>query len=224
MARVGDMTATQNNNQNQTVTMFFDAICPFAWVTSRWLMEVQEVRDVEVKFQPMSLSVLNEGRDLDPAYREKMDAAWAPARVATAIWQQHPEKLSAWYTAIGTKIHNEERADATDPHGYDELIAEALEEAELPAELSKVGHLAADDEGSVDAPLRESQDKAIELVGDEVGTPVVQLGDVAFFGPVITRIPRGEEAGKMFDASVTLAANPHFFELKRSRTEAPVAE
>ena len=75
-----------------------------------------------------------------------------------------------------------------------------------------------------EAQLRESQDKAIELVGDEVGTPVVQLGDVAFFGPVITRIPRGEEAGKLFDASVTLAANPHFFELKRSRTEAPVAE
>ena len=182
------------------------------------------MRDVEVKFQPMSLSVLNEGRDLDPAYREKMDAAWAPARVATAIWQEHPEKLSAWYTAMGTKIHNEQRADATDPHGYDELIAESLEEAELPADLAKVGHLAADDEGSYEAQLRESQDKAIELVGDEVGTPVVQLGDVAFFGPVITRIPRGEEAGKMFDASVTLAANPHFFELKRSRTEAPVAE
>ena len=136
MVRVGDMTDTQSNNQTQTVTMFFDAICPFAWVTSRWLMEVQEVRDVEVKFQPMSLAVLNEGRDLDPAYREKMDAAWAPARVATAIWQKHPENLSAWYTAMGTKIHNEERADVNDPHGYDELIAEALEEAELPADLA----------------------------------------------------------------------------------------
>lgn len=86
------------------------------------------------------------------------------------------------------------------------------------------GHLSADEEGSYEAQLRESQDKAIELVGDEVGTPVVQLGKVAFFGPVITRIPRGEEAGKLFDASVTLAANPHFFELKRSRTESPVAE
>ena len=212
------------DTQTQTVTMFFDSICPFAWVTSRWLLEVQEVRDVEVKFQPMSLSVLNEGRDLDPAYREKMDAAWAPARVATAIWQNHPEKLSAWYTAMGTKIHNEQRADTTDPHGYDELITESLEEAELPADLAKYGHLSADEEGSYEAQLRESQDKAIELVGDEVGTPVVQLGNVAFFGPVITRIPRGEEAGKLFDASVTLAANPHFFELKRSRTESPVAE
>ena len=212
------------DTQTQTVTMFFDAICPFAWVTNLWLLEVQEVRDVEVKFQPMSLSVLNEGRDLDPDYREKMDAAWAPARVATAIWQNHPEKLSAWYTAMGTKIHNEQRADATDPHGYDELIAESLEEAELPADLAKYGHLSADEEGSYEAQLRESQYKAIELVGDEVGTPVVQLGNVAFFGPVITRIPRGEEAGKLFDASVTLAANPHFFELKRSRTESPVAE
>ncbi|HIW96770.1 MAG TPA: DsbA family protein [Candidatus Corynebacterium gallistercoris] len=208
----------------QKVTMFFDAVCPFAWVTSRWLVEVEQVRDIHIEWVPMSLSVLNEGRDLDPGYKKGMDAAWAPARVAAAIHTQHPEKLGEWYTAIGTKFHNEGAVDKKDPSQLDDVIAETLAEVGLPAELADAAHKGRDEEGSFEDQLRQTHAQAIDLVGDDVGTPVVKLGDVAFFGPVLTRIPEGERAGELFDASVTLAGYPHFFELKRSRTEGPKAE
>lgn len=208
----------------QKVTMFFDAVCPFAWVTSRWLVEVEKVRDISVEWVPMSLSVLNEGRDLDPEYMKGMEAALAPAHVAAAIHAQYPEKLGAWYTAIGTKIHDEGAVDMKDPSRLDAVIAESLEEAGLPAELAETAHKGKGEEGSFEDQLRQTHAQAIELVGDDVGTPVVKLGDVAFFGPVLTCIPEGERAGELFDASVTLAGYPHFFELKRSRTEGPKAE
>lgn len=204
--------------------MFFDCTCPFAWATSRWLKEVEKVRDISVGWTPMSLSVLNEGRELEPAYRAKMDAAWAPARVAAALAVEAPEKVDAYYTAMGTAIHTEARLtteEKTDPHAYDALIAEALEAAGADALLAEAAHKPQGEEGSYEQQLRDFQDRAVQLVGNDVGTPVVQLGDVAFFGPVITRIPKGEEAGKMFDAAVTLAEFPYFFEMKRSRSEMP---
>lgn len=204
--------------------MYFDVVCPFAWVTSRWLLEVAKVRDIEVKFAPMSLAVLNDGRDLDPGYREKMDAAWAPARVAAAVYTTAPEKIGDFYTALGTKIHNENRADPQDPEGNAALLAEALSECDLAPELARAAKAEAGAAGSYEEQLRQSHARAMELVGDDVGTPVVQLGERAFFGPVLTRVPRGEEAGRLFDAAVVLGGYPHFFELKRSRTENPVAE
>lgn len=211
--------------ENQTATMYFDVTCPFAWVTSRWLLEVEKVRDVKVEWAPMSLAVLNDGREgLDPAYARQSTNSKAPALVAAAIYTEHPEKTGDYYTAMGEKIHNIGGVDKQDPACYDQLIKEALEEIGLPAELFDVAHKADDEDGSYDEQLRASHAKALELVGDDVGTPVVRLGDRAFFGPVLTRIPQGEKAGELFDASVTLGSYPHFFELKRSRTEGPVAE
>jgi hypothetical protein len=160
----------------------------------------------------MSLAVLNEGRDELPAeYKEFLVKAWAPVRVIVAAAEKHgSEYIKPLYDAMGTRIHNEGNKD------IDDVIAKSLSEVGLPAELAAAGQ---GDE--FDAPLRASHDAGISLVGQDVGTPVVAFNGTAFFGPVLTRIPRGEDAGKLWDATVTLASFPSFFELKRSRTESP---
>ena len=218
MVTVGTMTDSK-------VTMFFDATCPFAWVTSRWLVEVEKVRDITIDWVPMSLGVLNEGREgLDEGYKDRLKFAWAPARVAAAVFTEAPEKVGAFYTALGNRIHNDKRISYEDIHANDDLIKESLEEAGAPAELFEAAYKGLDEDGSYEQQLRDSHQPAIDLVGNDVGTPVVQLGDKAFFGPVLTRVPKGEEAGEIFDAAMVLGGHPHFFELKRSRTEDPIAE
>lgn len=201
------------------VKFWFDASCPFAWATSRWIKEVEKVRDIAVEFEPMSLSVLNDGRDLDPEYMEMMEANWGPARVFAKVKTEQPEKVDELYTAMGTLIHAKGNSGKKGDGGYDEIIAQALEQVGLPADFAEVAHTEEYDE-----KLREYHHNGISSVGDEVGTPVIKLGDTAFFGPVITRVPKGEEAGELFDASVRLAQFPYFFELKRSRTEMPQVE
>ena len=201
------------------VKFWFDASCPFAWATSRWIKEVEKVRDITVEFEPMSLSVLNDGRDLDPEYMEMMEANWGPARVFAKVKTEQPEKVDELYTAMGTLIHAKGNGGKKGDGGYDEFIAQALEQVGLPADFAEVAHTEEYDE-----KLREYHHNGISSVGDEVGTPVLKLGDTAFFGPVITRVPKGEEAGELFDASVRLAQFPYFFELKRSRTEMPQVE
>ncbi|MDK4311235.1 disulfide bond formation protein DsbA [Corynebacterium accolens] len=201
------------------VKFWFDASCPFAWATSRWIKEVEKVRDIAVEFEPMSLSVLNDGRDLDPEYMEMMEANWGPARVFAKVKTEQPEKVDELYTAMGTLIHAKGNGGKKGDGGYDEFIAQALEQVGLPADFAEVAHTEEYDE-----KLREYHHNGISSVGDEVGTPVIKLGDTAFFGPVITRVPKGEEAGELFDASVRLAQFPYFFELKRSRTEMPQVE
>ncbi|HAT1548700.1 TPA: DsbA family protein [Corynebacterium striatum] len=200
----------------ETVKFWFDCTCPFAWATSRWIKEVEKVRDIEVTFEPMSLSVLNDGRDLDPGYMEMMKANWGPARVAAKVAIEAPEKVDAYYTTMGTLIHGKGQGGKKGYGAYDEIIAQALSDAGLPTEFASVANTE-----EVDEQLRAFHNAGISEVGDEVGTPVVKLGDTAFFGPVITRIPEGEEAGEIFDAAVRLAQYPYFFEIKRTRTESP---
>lgn len=190
---------------------WFDPTCPFAWVTSRWIGEVEEVRGIETNWHVMSLSVLNEGRELPADYRDKMDKSWGPVRVIIAVQELHGSQyVKPLYDAMGNQIHNEGNKD------LQSVIAKALAETGLPAELADFA-----DSDEYDAQLKASHESGISLVGQDVGTPVVAFNGTAFFGPVLTRIPLGEDAGKLWDATVALAAYPHFFELKRSRSERP---
>ena len=200
-----------DTTQQPTVDFYFDATCPFAWITSRWILEVQKVRDVRVVFKIMSLAVLNEGRDLDPEYLARLEKAWLPARAAVQVRERYgAEALGPWYTAVGTRIHEQGRTD------FEAVVAEALEELGHDADILDAARTDVADE-----QLRASQKEAEDLVGNDVGTPVVAFNGTAFFGPVMTRIPRGVEAGRIFDGAVALADFPYFYEIKRARTTDP---
>jgi protein-disulfide isomerase-like protein with CxxC motif len=198
------------------VEFWFDPMCPWAWITSRWVTEVSRMRDIEITWSVMSLAVLNEGRDLPPEYVEMLEIAWGPVRVCIAAREAHGEAvLAPLYTAFGTRLHVEGRTD------HEKIITESVADAGLEPQLA-----AAARDDAFDAALRESHKRAIDLVGDDVGTPVIALpgpdgAPVAYFGPVITPAPMGEDATRLWDGLVLMAGTRGLYELKRSRSVGP---
>jgi protein-disulfide isomerase-like protein with CxxC motif len=195
------------------VDFWFDPICPWAWITSRWMLEVQQVRPVQLVWHVMSLAVLNgDKEDMTDRYRELMQSAWGPVRVLIAAEQAHgPEVLGPLYTALGTRFHLDKA-----PRDRETIVA-ALAEAGLPASLAD-----AMDSTEYDDAVRASHAEGIDRVGYEVGTPVISVNGASVFGPVVSPIPRGEAAGKLWDGVQLVMATDGFFELKRSRTRDPI--
>lgn len=191
------------------VEFWFDPLCPWAWMTSRWMEEVERRRDVEVTWRIISLGILNED-DEDSHHHGHAESMWL-VRVVEAAAQAHGDEYrKKLYDAMGTRRH---------PDGVDDLeqiIAESLEEAGLPAELA-----AAKDSTDYDDALRASTDAARAVAGKDIGTPCIAVNGVGFFGPVFTPAPRGEEAGRIWDAALDLASYPGFYELKRGREKGP---
>jgi len=195
------------------VDFWFDPLCPWAWIASRWMLEVEQVRPVQVHWHVMSLAVLNEGKEGMPErYQELMKQAWGPVRVAIAAEQKFgPAVLGPLYTALGNRFHHE-KAPKDRP-----TIEAALREAGLPAELAD-----AMDSTEYDEALRASHTEGIERVGYEVGTPVISVNGTSIFGPVVSPIPRGEAAAKLWDGVMLVTQTDGVFELKRSRTREPI--
>nr|WP_223267917.1 DsbA family protein [Streptosporangium nondiastaticum] len=211
------MTAVENKTP---ADFWFDPLCPWAWMTSRWMLEVEKVRPVEVRWHVMSLAVLNEDKldTMDERMRTIMRTeAWGPVRVCVAAAAKHGEDvLGPLYTALGTRFHNQGL-----PRDRETIVA-ALEEVGLPAELADVAH-----SDAFDGELRASHAEGISKVGQDVGTPVIAVPgadgeQIAFFGPVVTPAPKGEAAARLWDGTLLVASTPGFFEIKRTRTQGPV--
>jgi predicted DsbA family dithiol-disulfide isomerase len=201
-------------DQPTTADFWFDPLCPWAWITSRWMLEVEQVRPVTTRWHMMSLAYLNlvqhGGEGLSKEYLERMEQAWGPIRVCAAAAAAVGDGiLLPMYTALGTRFHNEQRRDA-------DALADAVAEVGLPRSLVEAATSTEFDEA-----IKESHRHGIELVGLDVGTPIISVEGNAFFGPVVTPIPRGEAAGRLWDGVLAVTGTDGFFELKRTRDRKP---
>jgi predicted DsbA family dithiol-disulfide isomerase len=209
------MTQTHETTDDRTgrtpVDFWFDPLCPWAWMSSRWLLEVEKVRPIAPSFHVMSLAYLNSDKDIPDSYREMLEPAWGPVRVAIAAAQSEGDQvLLPLYTALGNRIHLEGRDIDR------QLILEALEEVGLPSSLADAA-----DSTAYDEDLKKSHHAGMDQVGMDVGTPVISVQGVAFFGPVVTPAPKGEAAGRLWDGVLLVAGTPGFYELKRTRDKGP---
>lgn len=201
------MTTPVTHDSPNKADVWFDPLCPFAWLTSRWILEVEKIRPIEVTWHVMSLAYLNKDKDIPEEYRAMLEGAWGPVRVLIKVEQEHGnEALLPLYTAMGNRVHVEQRGISR------EVVVEALAEVGLPATL-----IDSFDDESLDEAVARSHHEGMDPVGDDVGTPTIHVNGTAFFGPVITKTPRGEQAGRLWDGIVLAAEYPLFFELKRSR-------
>lgn len=195
-----------------TAEFWFDPLCPWAWISSRWMLQVQQVRPVDVTWNLMSLAYLNEDKDLDDAYRKVLAGAWAPVRVVEAARQSAgQEVVLPLYTALGTRIHNGSQPKERP------LFVDALAEVGLPESLADAA-----DSDRYDDAIKASHHRGMDQVGYEVGTPCISVEGVAFFGPVMSPGPKGDAAGKLWDGVLAVASTEGFFELKRTRTTDPI--
>jgi hypothetical protein len=192
--------------------MWFDPKCPWAWNASRWLLEVERVRPVETRFHVMSLWLLNQDREhLEDWYRTWLTDTLGPVRVLVAAEQKYgPEVLRDLYTAVGDRIHHGRM-----PIGPG-LYRAALSSLGLAEDLAEAA-----DTDAHDAALLASHRAGLDPVGEDLGTPAIHIDGAAFFGPVVTPVPRGEAAGRLYDGMVLMVSTPGFFELKRGNRTSP---
>jgi hypothetical protein len=206
------MANPETDTTRTTADFWFDPLCPWAWITSRWALEVEKVRPVGFSWHVMSLAVLNETKDISEEYRQRLASAWGPVRVCMAAAEERGDEiLLPLYTALGTRFHH--LGEPREPATYEGALADVG----LPASMA-----AAAGTTEFDDLVRKSHEEGMGLVGDEVGTPIVSIAGVGIFGPIFSPVPHGEEAGKLWDSFVVLLGTDGFFELKRSRTRPPV--
>ena len=209
-----DANATEENAPRTAVDFWFDPSCPWAWMTSRWVDEVARQRPLDITWHIMSLAVLNEDKDVSDDYRAFLPRALRYTRLVTAVGELHgADKVKPLYDALGELIHP---GGSEDP---DTVIPSALAAAGLPVNLARYA-----DSDEFDSRMRESHFDGISRVGQDVGTPVIAVNGVAFFGPVISPAPRGRQALDLWDGVVAVSSYDGFFELKRSRTRDPIFE
>ena len=191
---------------------WFDPLCPWAWMTSRWILEVEKVRDIEVRWNLFNLAYLNRNKEVPEDYKAELINSWYCTRVIAGAQNLRGDSITLpLYTAISSRIHLK-KMDITE-----QLFKDSLIEVGLSESLS-----AAMNDESLDVKIIESHERGIKLVGNDVGTPIIAIEGTAFFGPVISPAPKGEEAGKLWDGVVGVASYRGFFEIKRSRNVGPI--